>query len=90
MGIALLRMKLMPSSPSVDLEEIKENAKKVVEEGQGKNPQFEEEPIAFGLKAVILSFQIDESQELDPIEENLKKIENVNSVEVLDMRRAFG
>lgn len=90
MGIALLKIKLMPTSPEVDLEEIKQKALKIVEEGKGTKCQFEEQPIAFGLKAVIVSFDIEESQELDPIEENLRKIENVNSAEVIDMRRAFG
>ena len=90
MGVALLTIKIMPTSPEVNLEEIKEKAKKVVEEGKGKNTRFEEEPIAFGLKAVMVYFDIDESQELEPIEEELSKIENVNSVQVVDMRRAFG
>ena len=35
-------------------------------------------------------FSIDEEQELDPIEDTLRQIENVNSVQVTDMRRAFG
>ena len=90
MGVTLLKIKLMPTSPEVNLEEIKEKAKKVVEENQGKNTRFEEEPIAFGLKAVMVFFDIDESQELEPIEQELGKIENVNSVQVVDMRRAFG
>ena len=90
MGTALLKIKLMPTSPEVNLEEIKEKAKKVVEECQGRNCRFEEEPIAFGLKAVMVFFGIDESQELEPIEKELSKIENVNSVQVVDMRRAFG
>jgi len=90
MGTALLKIKIMPTSPEVNLEEIKEKAKLVVEEGKGKNTRFEEEPIAFGLKAVMVFFDIDESQEIDPIEEGLRKIENVNSVQVVDMRRAFG
>jgi len=90
MGTALLKMKLMPTSPEVDLEKIKADSKILVEEKGGKKCTFEEEPIAFGLKAVILFFEIDESQELEPIEEGLKKIENINSVQVIDMRRAFG
>ena len=90
MGTALLKIKIMPTSPEVNLEGIKENAKKVVEEGKGKNTRFEEEPIAFGLKAVMVFFDIDEEQELEPIEQGLEKIENVNSVQVVDMRRAFG
>ena len=80
----------MPTSPEINLEEIKEKAKKIVEEGKGSKCSFEEEPIAFGLKALIVSFDIDEELELEPMEEKLGKIENVNSVQVIDMRRAFG
>ena len=90
MGTALLRIKLMPASPEIDLEKIKQEAKTLIEKSQGKNCRFEEELIAFGLKAVIVSFEIDESQELEPIEEGLRNIENVNSTQVVDMRRAFG
>ena len=90
MGTALLKIKLMPSSPEVNLEEIKEKAKEIVEKSQGRNCRFEEEPIAFGLKALIVSFDIDEQQELDPIENGLKDLENINSAQVIDMRRAFG
>jgi len=90
MGVALLKIKLMPTSPEVNLEEIKEKAQVVVEEGKGRKCRFEEEPIAFGLKAVMVYFDIDEEQELEPIEEGLRKVENVNSVQVVDMRRAFG
>jgi len=42
------------------------------------------------LKAVMVFFEIDEETELEPIEEGLRKIQNVNSVQVVDMRRAFG
>jgi elongation factor 1-beta len=91
MGIALIKIKLMPSSPEVNLEEIKKEAKEIVENNKGTRVNFEEQPIAFGLKALIIGFeQNEEDGELEPIENALKKIENVNSVEVVDMRRAFG
>ncbi len=90
MGVALITLKVMPTSPEVSLEEIKEKAKASIEEKKGKNTRFEEEPIAFGLKAIKAFFDLDESQELEPIEEELRKIENVSSVQVIDMRRAFG
>ncbi len=90
MGTVLLRIKLMPSSPEINLEEVKEKAKTIVEESKGRNCKFEEEPIAFGLKALIVSFDIDEEQELEPIEEGLRNMENINSAQVIDMRRAFG
>ena len=90
MGIALIKIKLMPASPETNLEEIKNKAYLVIEENKGKNTMFTEEPIAFGLKAVIASFNIEEEDPLEPIEESLRKIESVNSAEVIDMRRAFG
>lgn len=90
MGTALITIKLMPSSPKVSLKEIKEKSKSIIEKNQGKHVRFEEQPIAFGLSAVLVYFDLDESLDLEPIEEALKKIKNVNSVQVIDMRRAFG
>jgi len=91
MGIALIKIKLMPTSLDVNLEDIKERAKQVVESNKGTRVEFEEQPIAFGLKAVIVGFeQNEEDGELEPIENSLREIENVSSVEVVDMRRAFG
>lgn len=89
MGTALIKLKVMPSSPDTNLEEIKNKAKELIENNNGKNIGFEEEAIAFGLKAIIISFAIDESQELDPIEEAIKQIPNTNSVQLIDMRRAL-
>tara|TARA_B100001971_G_C18246932_1_gene575012 strand:- start:2173 stop:2439 length:267 start_codon:yes stop_codon:yes gene_type:complete len=85
----IVKIKIMPSSPETNLEEIKEKTKKLIESGDGKGVKFEEEPIAFGLKAVIVFFLWDEGKELEPLESSLEKIENVNSVEMIDMRKAI-
>jgi len=85
-----VKIKIMPTSPEVDLNKIKEAAKKIIVKKEGKREEFSEEPIAFGLKAVIVSFELDENKELEPIEEGIRKIEEVSSVQVTDMRRAFG
>ena len=91
MGTVGIKIKLMPTSPEVDLEEIKTKAKELIEDKEGKNISFEEEPVAFGLKAVIITFAIDEdSGDSDGIESGLGEIENVNSSKIIDMRRAFG
>jgi len=91
MGITLIKIKLMPTSPEVNLEEIKEKTKSVIESNKGSKVSFEEEPIAFGLKALIAKFEQNEDDgELEPIENALKEIENVSSVKIIDMRRAFG
>ena len=90
MGIALITLKIMPLSPEINLEELKGQAKEEISKQEGKVGEIKEEPVAFGLKAIVISFELDESKELEAIEESLKNLENVNSVQVIDMRRAFG
>ena len=91
MGIALITIKLMPESLEANLEEIKERAKEIIESNKGTKVRFEEEPIAFGLKAVIVYFEQDEEEgELSPIEEGLTNLQNIQSAQVTDTRRAFG
>jgi len=90
MGTAAVKMKFMPSSPDVDLENLKSEIIKVLENEEVKNPGFEEEPIAFGLKAVIVMFGWPEEKPLEKLEESFSKIENVNSVQLIDIRRAIG
>ena len=90
MGTALVTIKIMPESPEANLDSIQERAKAIVEEKGGEKPSTKIEPVAFGLNAVILNFALDESKQIDPIEEALTAIEQVNSAEVVDFRRAFG
>jgi len=90
MGIAAVKIRIMPTSPEVDLERLKKTAKIIIERMGGKNCKFEEEPIAFGLKAIIAFFAWPEERELDSLEGFLNKIEEVSSLQVIDMRRALG
>jgi len=90
MGIALIKLKIMPSSPDVDIEKISNEAKSLAEKNEAQNLNIKTEPIAFGLNALILSFGWNEDKELETFENQLKEIENVSSTEIIDMRRAFG
>lgn len=87
MGTAGIKIKIMPSSTEADLKKIEEKAKIIIEEKGGKNCGFEEQPIAFGLKALIAFFELSEDTEPGEIEEILKNIEEVNSSQIIDMRR---
>ncbi len=87
MGIAGIKIKIMPESLESNLEEIKEKAKAIVEEKGGKNREYEEEPIAFGLKAIIAFFELSEDTEPSEIEEALNSIKEVSSAQIIDMRR---
>ena len=90
MAMMAVKIKIMPSSPTTDLEEIRRRAEVIIRESNGKNLQISEEPIAFGLKALILFFAWPEEKTLESLEQKLSKIDNVQSEEVVDMRRAFG
>lgn len=85
-----VKLKLMPESPDSDLKAIEEKAKKIIEKKGGKGVHFEEEPIAFGLKAVIVMFEWPEEKELEEIENQLGNIDGVSSEEMIDLRRAIG
>ena len=87
MGTAGIKIRLMPESPETNLKEIIVKAKQIVEGKGGKNREYEEEPIAFGLKAVIAFFELSEEIELKEIEDALGSIEGVSSTNVIDMRR---
>jgi elongation factor 1-beta len=90
MGTALVTLKIMPESPETNLEEVENSVKEKIESQEGKEVAFKEEPVAFGLKAIITKFSLDEDKELEAIENLIKEIDGVNSVQVIDMRRAFG
>ena len=88
MGMTVVKVKLMPESPNINLESIKQKIPNKLKEA--KNIQIEEQEIAFGLKALILTFAWPENLDTDKIENSLSEIKEVSSVEILDYRRAFG
>ncbi len=90
MGIVAVKIRLMPESPETDLEELKSKIKEVLEGAGAKNLQLSEDPVAFGLKAIIAFFAWSEDSELDPVENKLREIDGIVSGEITDMRRAFG
>jgi translation elongation factor aEF-1 beta len=90
MAFALIKVKIMPDSPSTDLDEIESKSKEILEGKGSKSIRFEREPIAFGLIAVIVGFSWDDNESNDEVLEELQSIENVSSAEVIDYRRAIG
>ena len=92
MANVVVSLKIMPESPEVDLNKIEEEAKKKIIEFAGEGDmKTEQEPVAFGLKAVKIIFVMDEAKgSTEPLEDTLSDIEGVNSVEITDVRRAVG
>ena len=87
MGINGAKYKIMPTSPEVDLEKIENDAKQIVTEFGGTNRDYSIEPIAFGLKAVIVFFSYPDDKSTEELIEKFEKIENVSSAELIDMRK---
>jgi len=81
----------MPESPDVDLEKIKENAKELaIKHNKVLVHSIEEEEIAFGLKAIIITLVWPEELDQSIIEDEFAKIPEVNSVQIVDFRRVVG
>ena len=80
----------MPKSPETNLKNLEENVAKVLSKNNVKNPKFEIQLVAFGLKAIIVMFGWPEEKELETLEEELRNIKDVSSVEIIDIRRAIG
>lgn len=95
MATAVVTVRIMPESPEVNLEEIKEKAQGIIREFTGREAPEDQRvnivPIAFGLKALDIVFTMDEAKgSPDILEEKMKAIEGVQSFEVTDVRRAIG
>ena len=90
MGFTAVQMKLMPDSPSADLKAIEKKAEEIINSMHKTQVKVEEQPIAFGLSAIILSFAWNDAIDTERLEAEFSKIEHVSSVELLDVRKAFG
>ena len=87
MGEVLTTMKIMPDSPDVDLEAIKSTIESSMPEG-ARIHEISEEPLAFGLVAVILQFITEDGEGgSEAVEEMVQAIDGVASFEVTGVGR---
>lgn len=79
MGMVATTFKLMPSGVDVDFDKLRADIHEAVDVKDMK-----EEAIAFGLKALLVLVVVDEKKGgIDDIENKLKSMENVQSVDVV-------
>ncbi|MEM4336711.1 MAG: elongation factor 1-beta [Candidatus Woesearchaeota archaeon] len=91
MARVLVVMRIMPESPDVDLGVLEKEVKEKIEEFEGKITKSEIIPVAFGLKAIDITFLVDEAKgDTEPLENALVEINGVNSAEVTYVTRAVG
>ena len=92
MAKAIVTFKLMPESPDVNLDAVSKKAQDIAKKaGSIGQMQIKIEPIAFGLKAVlVLAMYEVEGSDFDAIAEKMNHIEGVQNAEVAKMDLALG
>ena len=79
-------LKVMPESPEIDLEALQETIKNTIDADSFE--RIEEEPIGFGLIALNVTIVVDDGEGgTEPAEEALAALDEIQSVEVTDVRR---
>jgi translation elongation factor aEF-1 beta len=85
MGEVLIRYKVMPESPDVDLKQIAEKFRAYIPE-HGRISHASIEPAFFGLKMLLFAVILDDKKGGgDELESKMTETEGVQSVEVVEM-----
>jgi elongation factor 1-beta len=91
MATVVVTVKLMPDSSEINLEELYNEASEKIAAFGGDAGKKEIEPIAFGLKALIILFTLPEEKgSTEDLEKQLAELSGVSSVQVTDVRRTLG
>ncbi|WP_336135831.1 elongation factor 1-beta [Natronomonas amylolytica] len=87
MGKVAAKMKVMPQSPEVDLDDLQERLENALPEG-AKISRVDREDVAFGLIAMFPTVIIpDEAGGTDAVEDAFAEVEGVESVDVDEVGR---
>lgn len=81
----------MPESPEIDLEAMKQTITDKISllHSTAKVTGFEVQPIAFGLKALIVALRILEDVDSSKVEDAISSTSGVSSIDIIDYRRAI-
>jgi len=88
MAKVLVSIKIFPSDITTDLNQLKKKIEKELPKYTSVY-RFDEEPIAFGLTALIAHIIIPEEKPggLDEVEKQLQKVDEISQMETLMVRR---
>jgi elongation factor 1-beta len=88
MGDVAAKIKIMPEGVETDLAELKKNLKAVIPAGADLHGDIVEEPIAFGLKALIVTLIVNDKEGgTEAVEEAFAKVSGVENVQVQEAYR---
>jgi len=81
------QVKIFPTETTVDLAELRKKIEKALPPDTSV-ARFDEEPIAFGLVALVARVVMPEEEgRMDKVEEALKSVENVGEIQVVNVWR---
>ena len=90
MGTSAVQYRILPKGVETNLDDLKKSIESTITKMGGVPHMIEEHPIAFGLKALVVSFAYPEESEIDELGNILSDLGEVSSLELIDYRRAVG
>ena len=87
MARLVARIKLLPTDTDVNLDGVVNKLKSSLPNGMAVKNSIQE-PIAFGLNALVVDFLLDDKEgQMDMLEESVKNTEGVSEIEVMNISR---
>jgi elongation factor 1-beta len=87
MARLIARIRIMPADAESNLDSAVHSIKSSMPEGM-EMKGYAMEPIAFGLKAIVGDFLLDDSEgQMDRLEESIKNVEGVGEIDVMNISR---
>lgn len=91
MATVVVTLKIMPESPDTNLDEIYTASTEKIADFGGNVGKKIIEPVAFGIKALVIMFSMPEEKgSTEDLEKQIAEIHGVTSVQVTDVRRSIG
>ena len=87
MARLIARIRIMPADAESNLDNVVRSIKSSMPEGMEMKGHAME-PIAFGLKAIVGDFLLDDAEgQMDRLEETIKNVEGVGEIDVMNISR---
>jgi elongation factor 1-beta len=87
MARLVVRIRILPADAESNLDNVVESIKKSMPQGMEMKGHVIE-PIAFGLKAIVGDFLLDDAEgQMDKLEESIRIVEGVGEIEVTNISR---
>lgn len=87
MARLIARIRIMPADAESNLDNVVNSMKSSMPEGMEMKGHAIE-PIAFGLKAIVGDFVLEDAEgQMDKLEDSIKNIEGVGEIEVMNISR---